>query len=536
MRAFSVRRVFALCASLMALAALPATATATATQAEIDAAIAKAVEYVRPQQEVATGAIPGFGGDWVATALAAAGVNAADVHGLSPGDPSLQDFLLDVYSSGLGPEDPPLSAASDYENAILISHAAGLDSARLSADSNLPAQLAGRWNPAVGSFGEPSTYSTAFGILAMKTTPLPGWALGPAVSFLRRNRHDDGGWAFPAAPTPAEKAEPSEPDITGAAIAALCEAGVPAYDPDVASTLTYLRGLLISGTGGIEYLYGPPNSDTNAWVVSGLNACGIDPQSAAWTAGGKTPVDFLLSLQVPTGAEAGGFGYADTSEANLYSTQDALRAIAGGVFTASPPVRSEPSQPRIRPAPAVTTETPVPHLLAIELAPGNVRMCKVTATAGAPLTQVLAAAKAGSHPAGCVSSFSVSGGQVDSINGVSPEGQDEAWLLRLDRGSAAAAADQPVGFGDAISLRLGPSPAAAAGPQGAAGPSGLAGAPGPPGAAGKPGRRGPQGRAGRHTARRCRGRRGKSATRRNRCTPRHARGHRSRQRRSPTIF
>jgi hypothetical protein len=520
MRAVSAIRVAALCASVLSLAVLPASASATSGQSEIDAAIGAAIDYVRPQQEAATGAIPGFGGDWVATSLAAAGVNAADVHGGAPGDPSLQDFLLGGYSTGLGAEEPPESAATDYENAILISHAAGLDPARLAADANLPAQLAGRWNPAAGSFGEPSTYSTAFGILAMKTTPLPGWALGPAVAFLRRNQHDDGGWTYPASPTPANRAEPSEPDITGATIAALCEAGVPAYDPDVASALTYLRGLLIGGTGGIEYLYGPPNSDTNAWVVSGLTACGIDPQSAAWTAGGKTPLDFLLSLQVATGPEAGGFGYSDTSEANLYSTQDALRAIAGGVFTAAPPARVDPSQPSVRPAPAVARGTTVPHVLAIELAPGNVRICKATAAAGAPLTEVLAAAEAGSSPAGCLTALSVVDGQVESIDGVVPEGEDEAWLARLDRGAQAAAGGQPVGFGDLIALRIGKAPA---GDQGPLGPTGGTGPAGSPGAPGKPG---PRGRPGRRAKRLCGARRSRAGKRRKRCAAKRRRVHR----------
>ena len=122
--------------------------------------------------------------------------------------------------------------------------------------------------------------------------------------------------------------------MTGAAVAALCEAGVPAYDPDVVDALDYLQGLFFNATGAVHYAFGD-NSDATAWVISGLNACGIDPQSPDWTtAAGKTPIDHLLSLQVPSGPEAGGFGYDNTSEANLYSTQDALRAIAGGVLTA----------------------------------------------------------------------------------------------------------------------------------------------------------------------------------------------------------
>jgi len=492
----------ALCASVLSLAALPTTAAATSTQAEIDAAVGAAADYVRAQQDPATGELSAFGGDWAVTALAAAGVNAADVHGPEPGDPSLQDYFLGEYTLPSWDEEPPGRTVADYSRSVLVSYAAGLDPARLSASSNQPAQLAGRWNPVTGSFGEPSTYNTAFSILALRTIPLPGWALDPAVSFLRRNQHDDGGWTYSAALDGAAQAEPSEEDITGAALAALCEAGVPAYDPAVAAALEYLRGRLISGTGGIEYLWGPPNADTNGWVVSGLTACGIDPQSAQWTAGGATPVDFLLSLQVQAGVGEGGFGYSDATAADLYATQDALRAIAGGVFAVAPPPRQDPSLPRVRPVPAVAAGTPVPHLIAIGRGAGNVRICKVTAPAGAPLPQLLAAAQTGSHPAGCVTSFEVSGGEVVSVNGVSPESEDEAWLLRLDRAAEAVAGEQPVGFGQLVALRLGQDPGTRLGAPGPAGAPGAIGVPGR-GLRGRQGRRGPQGRPGRNATFRC---------------------------------
>jgi hypothetical protein len=510
MRAVSLRRTFALCASLLSLTALPATATATSSQAEIDAAVAKAAQYLRSQQDVSTGGIPSFGGDWAVTALAAAGVDAGAVHGPTPGDRSLQDFWLSELTQPTWFEAPPGGTVADHSRAVLVAHAAGLDPARLSTNSNQPAQLAGRWNPATGSFGEASTYNSAFSIFAMKVAGVPSWALAPTVSFLRRNQHDDGGWTYTPALTPAEQAEASEEDISGAAIGALCEAGVPPYDPAVSAGLDYLRERLIDATGGIEYVWGfpvadSPNADTNAWVLSGLNACGIDPQSPAWTtASGKTPVDYLLSLQLQSGPNAGAFGYEDDSVANLYATQDALRALAGAVFTAAPP--------SVRTAPAVAAGTPVPHALAIELAPVNVRLCQVTAPAGAPLTQVLAAAEAGSRPAGCVRSFTASAGQVTSINGVGPENTDEAWLLRLDRGAAAPAAQQPVSFGDVVSLRIGERPSAGSDAPGRAAPAGQVGAPGPRG------KRGPEGRPGRNAHITCRAQgRKRSGKKRVRC-------------------
>lgn len=504
--------------SLMALAALPATASATSSPAEVDAAIGKAVEYVRGQQ-TANGEIPGFGSEWMAVSLAAAGVSAADVR-LAPGDPSLQDFWLGEYGSALWGDEPPQGTAYEYEVASIVARAAGLDPARLSAISNQPAQLAGTWNPSTGSFGDPSTNSAIFGILAMRTTPLPSWALAPAVAFLRRNQHDDGGWTYPTSLTPAAKAEPSEEEMTGAAIAALCGAGVPTYDPAVASALDFLQSRQDQASGGIEAFFGL-NADTNAWVLSGLTACGIDPQSPAWTTGAdKTPIDFLLSLQVPSGPGIGGFGYEDSSAVNFYATQDALRAIAGPGFTPAPPPRDDPSLPAVRPMPAVAPGTPVPHLLAIELAPGNVRICKVTAPDGAPLSQVLSEARAGgSFPAGCVTSFGMLGGRITAIDGVAPAGEDEAWLLRLDRGSQVLAGEQPVRFGETISLRLGTPPAQGAPPAAPVGPAS------PPGAIGPRGKSGAKHRAGHRPRARCRTHRRPSGTRHARCPA----GHRHRR-------
>lgn len=524
MRAFSIRRTCALCASLLSLLAFPAFAGATASQSEIDAATDRAVAYLLARQDAATGGIIDFGGDWTASALAAAGVHAADVR-VGSGDPSLQDYLQGEYASEFwGAEDPPLSAATDYERAIVVAQSAGLDSARLAADANLPAQLAGRWNQAAGSFGEASVNSTVFGILALRATPLPRWALAPAVAFLRANQHDDGGWVWPASPTPAQRAEPSEEDISGAALAALCEYGLPAYDATVASGLAFLRDRLIEASGGIEYKWGfpdeAPNTDTNSWVVAALNACGVGAQSPVWTTGaGKTPVDFLLANQVAGGADDGGFAYEPpATSANVYTSQDALRAIAGGVFAADPPARQNPADPRVRPVPAVADGTLVPHLLVVELAPGNVRMCKVTAPAGAGLPVVLEAARTTGYPAGCIDSYAVEDGRLAAVNGAEPESEDEAWLLRLDRGVEVLAGQQPVGFGDLVALRLGAVPGSGGGGQGPAGPTGPVGSTGPsgskgaPGAPGPAGAVGPQGKRGKPGPRGPRGRPGRNAT------------------------
>ncbi len=519
MRAVSARRVCVLGVSLLCLV-LPATATA-ASQGEVDTAIDKAAQWLRDQQKPNefepvpySGEIPGFGGDWAATALAAAGVDAVDVRNPAFGPDSLQDHLLGEYSGAAWTEAPSFDElarpATDYERAVLASYAAGLDPARLSADSNLPSQLAGLWNSGTGSFGNPSTNGTAFGILALLRTPLPSWALQPAVSYLRRNQHLDGGWNYPAATTAVAQATAGDPEMTGAVIAALCEAGVPTYDPDVAEGIAFIHDRL-EEDGAIAAPFGS-NTDTNAWAISGLNACGIDPQSPEWTSeAGNTPVDYVLARQVITaGPDAGGFGYSSPEFPNVYTSQDALRAIAGEAFTADPI--------SLRPVPTVATGTPVPHALAIELAPGNVRMCKVTVPAGASLAAVLGTAKVSSLPPHCITSLSVSDGEIEEIDGIAAGNADESWLVRLDRGGVAVAGEQPVGFGDVISLRLGQSPNSGRGPAGAPGGAGPAGAPGPSGKSGRRGARGPQGKPGRNATLICKARHRAAGKRHLRCS------------------
>lgn len=506
------------------MAMLPAAAAATSTQGEIDTAIAAALAFAPTKQDPATGEPAGyepgfFSGEWIATGYAAGGVNAADVG--TAGNPSLQDFLHDQYAGFW--DAAGLIAPENSTRLILTGRAAGIDVARVSASQNLPAELAGEWNPEAGGFGEPSTYSTALGILAMRAASLPAWALAPAAQSLRADQHGDGGWSF----YPVGEGEASNPDYTAAAVAALCATGAAPYDPAVAAGLAHLRGLQVNATGAIDHAEFGPNADTTAWTVSALNGCGIDPQSAAWsTAAGKTPIDHLLSLQVAAGPEAGGFGFEAPAEPNLFSTGDALRALAGAGFAVAPPPRQDPSLPAVHPVPAVAAGTPVPHVLAIELAPGNVRLCRVIAPAGAPLTDVLAAAEAESLPAGCVTSLSVSSGEVAEINGVGPENADEAWLARLDRGAAAVAGQQPVGFGDLVTLRIGASPGgSSAGPPGSAGAQG---SPGPQGAAGEAGprglrgKRGPRGRPGRNAELSCKVKRRAKGKLRVRCSVKRA--------------
>ncbi len=74
----TICRLALIAAALCSLLA-PASASAVATAGQIEEAIGKGVTYLKGQQKEG-GEMPGFGGDWALTSLAAVGVASADVN------------------------------------------------------------------------------------------------------------------------------------------------------------------------------------------------------------------------------------------------------------------------------------------------------------------------------------------------------------------------------------------------------------------------------------------------------------------------
>jgi hypothetical protein len=482
MQIFQVaRRMVVAC--LLAMALVPASAAA-ATQQQVNDAVAAGAAWLRTQQNTSTGQIIGFGGDYALSALSAAGIHPADVKGALAADPSAQDYYAGQFAG--------LSAPSS--TAVLFGHAAGIDVQRLSESKNLVALLAGAYNRSgdlEGSFGNGASNIVGFTALALARVGAPPSVLARVNSYLDGQQHNDGGWNFGLVTTEAQRATASSVDMTGAVLAAICEAGASTNDAEVRAGVAFLEGRQDPVTGALG------NVDSTAWAVSGLNACGINPQGGRMTtSAGKNAVDYLLSQQVPPGgADAGAFLFSGS--ANLYSSQNAVRALAGESFSADPPRRATSSDPRFRPAPLVLDGTQTPHALAIDDGAGDVRFCSVSAPAGATLAVFLAAAQAVSTPAGCVTSFAVTGGAVSEVNA-----RAGSWRLRLNRTPEQPAADtRVVAFGDTVALRLA-ARAKDVGTQGTAGPEGSTGAvgpAGPAGPAGRDGRRGPRGVAGQVT-------------------------------------
>ena len=433
----------ALTGCLAGLALLPVAAPA-ASDAQVEAGVAAAVGWLRGQQELngSLGRNSGLDPAWALLGLAGAGLHAADLR-TAPDQPSAQDFYVGLWGST---DDRPWASlgspqATDYERTILITRAAGIDPARVSAEQNLIAKLAGFYRDGYFTSKTALLNHTIFGLSALAELPVPDWLVERSATVLEANQHTDGGYTSYPATTPAAQASASDIDSTGAAIAALCAAGRTADDPAVAGGIAFLRSKR-GPTGALG------NIDSASWALDGMGACGVRRGSAQWSGADEQTIDWLLGLQKTEGADTGAWG-----SSNFYMTQDALRALASASFAVSPPSRANPSDPVRRQPPAVATGTVVPVALAIDAGFGDVRFCATQAPAGTALPTVLAAATASSLPAGCLSTLSTNDGALTAVDGT-VAGTGGGWKLSLDAGPEQAAAGQPVQFGEMVGLRL----------------------------------------------------------------------------------
>jgi hypothetical protein len=466
MSRMSTTRLFA--ASIAVFALAPAAAHATTTPAALATSVTNATTYVKGLQDPTTGAFAssGLSNDWAFSALAPAGVAAVDLLPPPPNNVTsknarkvYRDFLSPASWPGTG--SPPVT---DFERVTLNAYSAGIDPARVAATQNLIADIASYWQTASpGYWGTPGNFNgTVFGLLALagaKTSAgaqrVPQALLNKSVTTVRANQHTDGGWNWQKAEgVPAQLAAVSDIDMTGAALASLCVSGAANTDSAVVAGKNFLKGKLVNASGAFNSSFGA-NTDSNGWGVQGLNACGIANQGADFTtAAGKTPIDYLVSQQLA----GSGFRYTTGSTPNAYASIDALRAEAGGGFSATPPVPTTVGEPRFVASTSFVSGTTSKLAVIVDDGSATLKVCSVSVaptTATTTLGAVLTAAVSTSTPAGCVTGSSPSSGVITTINGVSNAG-GSTWKAGIDNGTAAAANTATVvSLGDTISLKYG---------------------------------------------------------------------------------
>jgi hypothetical protein len=453
MRSITTR--LALLAAILVSLALPAFAGATASPTEISTALGKGVTYLKGLQ-AESGEIPGFGGDWSLSSLAAAGTAPADVNKSGVAGKDARSWYEGLTGAPSWPGEG--AVATDYERGALLAYAAGIDPARVSPRQNLLARMASTYQPASPGYYGSTLNGTVFGLLVLgqvKTTGgvrrFPAAALESTIAAVAANQHTDGGWTWQIVAGSAEGlASASEPDMTGAAMAALCGAGVPATNSAIVKGREYLASIFEKSTGAFKSEFGN-NTDANAWAVDGLKACGIDPQGTEFTGTGSkkpTPINYLINQQV----SGGGFRYSTGTTAEEYASQDAVRALGAGGFTAVPPVPA--SGPQWTGATAFATGASESTSLALVIENGGApSVCSVTLAPQATTTTlatVLNAAVAATTPSGCVTSFAPGSGSgaITQVNGTTA-----AWKVSID-GAAKVTAERStvIHVGDTIDL------------------------------------------------------------------------------------
>lgn len=440
----------ALLAAVVGVFALVPAGAAAATQEQVTNAVQSATTWIRGQQNTTTGALEDFGGDWAMSALAEAGVSPAAVHGSDAGAPSLDDYFRSLwtstpYTESTNPnfnQNPSQHGASDFAKIILNTSAGGLEPSALSAEQNAVAQLAALYNKYAGTYGHEENLSeTVFGVLAMDAVGAPRGLLATSARYLREHQDADGGWNWIVGSTTAA----SEAEITGVALAALCTTGATPADPAVAGGIAFLESKFDPSTGAFAAPFGP-NADTDAWALDGLRTCEVETEEAPWTTPlGKSPQDFLLSLQRTTGPNAGSFEYEPgegETTPSLYATQDALRALAGGRFNAYPP--------QFVAGPTVPDGTTVPLTVLIDSGYGTPILCRVAAPTGSTVVEVLEAAETAGEGKymPCVSGLTKnSEGVVTSLNGVSNTATIH-WVVSSAETYESPPGEQEVVLGD----------------------------------------------------------------------------------------
>jgi Squalene-hopene cyclase C-terminal domain/Prenyltransferase and squalene oxidase repeat len=286
---------------------------------------------------------------WVGIGLAAAGINPRDQRAPGGG----RDLASYVARAG------PVTRAADggwvtteLERIGLLANAAGLDPRGFGGRDYVRPLLARQrttawrevapgWLPHTRAGAVPGVNDTIFAILFLAGVRDPALdrAIARAARAVESMQRPDGTW--PA----TQPGGPTDVDMTGAAIQALCAAR-RCGSPQVRAALDWLKAHQQADGGWSSVpLAGESNTGTTPWVVQALWAAGIDPRT--WRRAGRDPLDFLRSMQ----RRDGSVRWTASMDANpTWMTAYALPAYAGHAWPVPAPPREEPAvrEPRER--------------------------------------------------------------------------------------------------------------------------------------------------------------------------------------------
>ncbi|HST54483.1 MAG TPA: prenyltransferase/squalene oxidase repeat-containing protein [Solirubrobacteraceae bacterium] len=309
----------ALSPAALTLAAAPD----AANQGRLDAS----VRYLQDVQH-ADGGFPGSPGApsspgfsaWIALALAAAGVNPQDQAPVAGPD---------VYTY-LTTHARELSDTTDFERALLVADAAGATPHDFGG-VDLAARILARQDPSGairhddqrGVMQSTGVNDAVFAILALSpiAEPAVSAAVARAADWLTSTQLPDGSWGDIDA-----HARVGDVDMTGAALEAL-NAAERHDTPAQLAALRFLHAAQNPDGGFPAKLGDPSNVASTAWAVQGLWAAHLDPRATAWMRGGVSPLDYMASLQQPSGLIC--WTAADCTSYPIWMTAYAAPAFAG---------------------------------------------------------------------------------------------------------------------------------------------------------------------------------------------------------------
>jgi hypothetical protein len=347
-----MRRLAVASAILATFLALPLGMAAATPQPSVPVTDAErataALEYLLAAQRP-DGSIDGSLGETADLVIGAAatGYDPATLRGCSGGTGALA-FLATA-------SDAASTDAAATGKAILAVLAAGDDPASFSG-RDLVARLAGLYDSATGAYGDGSTFSQSFAILAVKASggTVPAAALTTLAALQNAT---DGSWSYGSAPVPAGQGDSNS---TAIALMALDAAGDTSAD---SAGLAYLKTQQVAD-GGFVYstAWGSTSDpDSDSIVLQALIEAGQGPTSTAWSEGSN---DVLTDLRSSQGAD-GGFIYPGSGE-SAFTTSQVPAALMEVPYAGTYHPTAGQSVPTIlcsaaTPSPSPTvTPTPVP--------------------------------------------------------------------------------------------------------------------------------------------------------------------------------